>query len=235
MLWRPPSPGWSITRRFAWNSARTWLLRSGTGYTGRTMTGKPWNSSPISPEIDRPIPAIPWTCIAVHRICKAIPAYVHICLVHDTSISDMTSLNLGFSSRRYKFIVQVTVIEKRGQSLQVSNGRLWDNERDTYSTFSFESPQMYATGIVVGVYYEWWTLPVKRNRNRFDFVLNNYQPIDSLYRLWNLFESGQKIRRRTPSVSFDLEPKIFAPFSFRPSISCQSFDIIWRVLIYMYT
>ncbi|XP_046751137.1 dynein light chain Tctex-type 5-like [Diprion similis] len=55
---------------------------------------------------------------------------------------------------RYKFIVQVTIVEKTGQSLQVANGRLWDIERDNHSTFTFESSQMYAVGIVVGVYYE---------------------------------------------------------------------------------
>ncbi|XP_046491020.1 dynein light chain Tctex-type 5-like [Neodiprion pinetum] len=59
------------------------------------------------------------------------------------------------SSRfRYKFIVQVTIVEKTGQSLQVANGRLWDIERDNHSSFTFESSQMYAVGIVVGVYYE---------------------------------------------------------------------------------
>ncbi|XP_012261480.2 dynein light chain Tctex-type 5-like [Athalia rosae] len=55
---------------------------------------------------------------------------------------------------RYKFIVQVTIIEKTGQSVNVATGRLWDVERDGYSTFTFESPQMYAVGIVVGLYYE---------------------------------------------------------------------------------
>ncbi|XP_046601301.1 dynein light chain Tctex-type protein 2-like [Neodiprion lecontei] len=75
--------------------------------------------------------------------------------IHERVKKKWHARKLFTSSRfRYKFIVQVTIVEKTGQSLQVANGRLWDIERDNHSSFTFESSQMYAVGIVVGVYYE---------------------------------------------------------------------------------
>lgn len=51
-------------------------------------------------------------------------------------------------------MVLMTIIEKTGQGINTALGYLWDAERDAYSKFIYESPQFYAIGIVVGVYYE---------------------------------------------------------------------------------
>ncbi|XP_012271481.1 tctex1 domain-containing protein 1-A [Orussus abietinus] len=55
---------------------------------------------------------------------------------------------------RYKFVVTISIIEKTGQSLNIGLGRLWDTQRDTYSSYVFENNFIYAVGVVVGIYYE---------------------------------------------------------------------------------
>ncbi|XP_031837254.1 dynein light chain Tctex-type 5 [Nomia melanderi] len=55
---------------------------------------------------------------------------------------------------RYKIVVNVTIIEKTGQSIQSSVGFLWDSEKDNYSTFSYEARTFHAYCCVFGIYYE---------------------------------------------------------------------------------
>ncbi|XP_015595240.2 tctex1 domain-containing protein 1-like [Cephus cinctus] len=55
---------------------------------------------------------------------------------------------------RYKYVVTMTIIEKTGQSINMGLSRLWDVERDTYSTYIFENTDLYAVGAVIGLYYE---------------------------------------------------------------------------------
>ncbi|ESO92401.1 hypothetical protein LOTGIDRAFT_233161 [Lottia gigantea] len=56
--------------------------------------------------------------------------------------------------KRYKIISQVTIGEKKDQSIQVSSRFLWDADRDNYASFSYESRSLFATGILFAIYYE---------------------------------------------------------------------------------
>ncbi|XP_017882166.1 dynein light chain Tctex-type-like [Ceratina calcarata] len=55
---------------------------------------------------------------------------------------------------RYKIVVNVTIVEKGGQSLQTSMGFLWDAEKDNYSLFTYEARTFHAYCCVFGLYYE---------------------------------------------------------------------------------
>ncbi|KAG7209754.1 hypothetical protein KM043_011378 [Ampulex compressa] len=55
---------------------------------------------------------------------------------------------------RYKHAVLMSIVQKLGQGVQIDWGKLWDVQRDSYSTYVFETPDFVAVGLVVAVYYE---------------------------------------------------------------------------------
>ncbi|XP_032674654.1 uncharacterized protein LOC116845723 [Odontomachus brunneus] len=55
---------------------------------------------------------------------------------------------------RYKVIVVMSIVQKLGQGVRIDFSKLWDIERDTYSTYVIETPEFSAMGLVVGLYYE---------------------------------------------------------------------------------
>ncbi|XP_039312791.1 tctex1 domain-containing protein 1-like [Solenopsis invicta] len=55
---------------------------------------------------------------------------------------------------RYKIVVVMSIVQKLGQSVQMSFSKLWDVQRDTYSSYVIETPEFAAMGLVVGTYYE---------------------------------------------------------------------------------
>lgn len=61
---------------------------------------------------------------------------------------------LIFGSSRYKFVVNVTIGQKAGQSLDISSRCIWNKDFDSMASGSFESPSLYAVGIVFGCYVE---------------------------------------------------------------------------------
>ena len=60
--------------------------------------------------------------------------------------------SLQFS--RYKIISVVSIGQKRGQSVRMASRSVWDPRFDTYAQYSFEREDMYAIGIVYGIYFE---------------------------------------------------------------------------------
>lgn len=55
---------------------------------------------------------------------------------------------------RYKIVVVMSIVQKLGQNVRMDFGKLWDVQRDTYSTHVVETPEFAAMGLVVGTYYE---------------------------------------------------------------------------------
>ncbi|KAM0728069.1 Dynein light chain Tctex-type 5 [Formica fusca] len=55
---------------------------------------------------------------------------------------------------RYKVIIVMSIVQKLGQDVHIGFGKLWDVQRDTYSTHVIETPEFAAMGLVVGTYYE---------------------------------------------------------------------------------
>ncbi|XP_011699171.1 PREDICTED: tctex1 domain-containing protein 1-like isoform X2 [Wasmannia auropunctata] len=55
---------------------------------------------------------------------------------------------------RYKIVVIMSIVQKLGQSVRMDFGKLWDVERDTFSTYVIETAEFAAMGLVVGTYYE---------------------------------------------------------------------------------
>lgn len=60
--------------------------------------------------------------------------------------------SLQFS--RYKIISVVSIGQKRGQSVRMASRSVWDPRFDGYAQYSFERGDMYAIGIVYGIYFE---------------------------------------------------------------------------------
>ncbi|XP_026827345.1 tctex1 domain-containing protein 1-like, partial [Ooceraea biroi] len=55
---------------------------------------------------------------------------------------------------RYKVVVVMSIVQKLWQNVQIDFGKLWDVERDTYSTYVLDTPEFVAMGLVVGIYHE---------------------------------------------------------------------------------
>lgn len=55
---------------------------------------------------------------------------------------------------RYKIISVVSIGQKRGQSVRMASRSLWDPRFDSYAQYSFEGEDMFAIGIVYGIYFE---------------------------------------------------------------------------------
>lgn len=60
--------------------------------------------------------------------------------------------SLQFS--RYKIISVVSVGQKRGQSVTMASRSVWDPRFDSYAQYSFEGEDLFAIGIVYGIYFE---------------------------------------------------------------------------------
>ncbi|XP_062980491.1 dynein light chain Tctex-type protein 2 [Elgaria multicarinata webbii] len=59
---------------------------------------------------------------------------------------------LGFD--RYKYIVQVFLVEKTGQSIHIASRWVWDVTRDTWVQGQYESENYVAVALIVACYYE---------------------------------------------------------------------------------
>ncbi|XRB07064.1 flagellar outer arm dynein light chain [Pycnococcus provasolii] len=59
---------------------------------------------------------------------------------------------LGFN--RYKFVVLVTLGQKRGQCQRIVSRCLWDTAVDNMVAETFESEDIYCVATVYGLYYE---------------------------------------------------------------------------------
>lgn len=55
---------------------------------------------------------------------------------------------------RYKVVIVMSIVQKLGQDVHIGFGKLWDVQKDTYSTHVIETPEFAAMGLVVGTYYE---------------------------------------------------------------------------------
>ncbi|XP_063148868.1 dynein light chain Tctex-type protein 2 [Candoia aspera] len=59
---------------------------------------------------------------------------------------------LGFD--RYKYIVQVFLVEKTGQSIHIASRWVWDVKRDTWVQAQFETENYVMVALIVASYYE---------------------------------------------------------------------------------
>ncbi|XP_011875299.1 PREDICTED: tctex1 domain-containing protein 1-like [Vollenhovia emeryi] len=55
---------------------------------------------------------------------------------------------------RYKVVVVMSIVQKLGQGVRIDFSKLWDVQRDAYSTHVIETAEYFAIGLVVGTYYE---------------------------------------------------------------------------------
>ncbi|XP_071952697.1 dynein light chain Tctex-type 5-B-like [Antedon mediterranea] len=55
---------------------------------------------------------------------------------------------------RFKLICMVYIGEKRDQDVQLGSRCLWDSQRDTFASASYESSVLFASATVYGLYYE---------------------------------------------------------------------------------
>ncbi|XP_074643345.1 dynein light chain Tctex-type 5-B-like isoform X2 [Tubulanus polymorphus] len=56
--------------------------------------------------------------------------------------------------KRYKIIALVSIGEKKDQDVRAGSRCIWDVNRDTYASASYENRQIWAVGTVYGIYYE---------------------------------------------------------------------------------
>ncbi|XP_044738966.1 dynein light chain Tctex-type 5-A [Chrysoperla carnea] len=55
---------------------------------------------------------------------------------------------------RYRLIVLVSICENHGQSGLGMMKCLWDPERDSFASYTFETEYLIVYGVVIGIYYE---------------------------------------------------------------------------------
>ncbi|NXX45780.1 TC1DA protein, partial [Tricholaema leucomelas] len=55
---------------------------------------------------------------------------------------------------RYKIVVVTTIGQLNGQSMQIGSRCLWDPASDTFSSYVFKSPSLFALANVYAVYFE---------------------------------------------------------------------------------
>lgn len=75
----------------------------------------------------------------------------HMSKITADSIKEQVK-SLQFS--RYKIIAVVSIGQKAGQSVRVASTFVWDPKFDCYAQYVFEKGDMYAFGVVYGIYCE---------------------------------------------------------------------------------
>jgi hypothetical protein len=55
---------------------------------------------------------------------------------------------------RYKFNVQVYLVEKKGQKININAKALWDIHVDNYATYTLQKDNFVCTVIVWGFYHD---------------------------------------------------------------------------------
>ncbi|XP_047997458.1 dynein light chain Tctex-type 5-like [Leguminivora glycinivorella] len=55
---------------------------------------------------------------------------------------------------RYRIIVNVTISQRRQQSLVASHSFLWDSDRDNFAAREFHNPHIHAFAVVYAVYFD---------------------------------------------------------------------------------
>ncbi|XP_003215875.3 dynein light chain Tctex-type protein 2 isoform X1 [Anolis carolinensis] len=55
---------------------------------------------------------------------------------------------------RYKYIVQVFIVEKTGQSIHIASRWVWDVARDTWIQGQYETEDYIAVALIIACYYE---------------------------------------------------------------------------------
>ncbi|KAJ3166274.1 Tctex1 domain-containing protein 2 [Geranomyces variabilis] len=55
---------------------------------------------------------------------------------------------------RYKYVVDVTIGEFKGQGIRVASRAIWDTTTDSYASASFKNATLFAVAMVFGCYYE---------------------------------------------------------------------------------
>ena len=56
---------------------------------------------------------------------------------------------------RYKTVSSVTIVENRGQGLEIATRCIWNTNTDNYATYTYTNKSLIAIGHVHAVYYEW--------------------------------------------------------------------------------
>ncbi len=64
----------------------------------------------------------------------------------------------GLNIPSYKIIVQTVIGEISGQGIRVASKCLWDDSVDNYASFTYSNSSLFCTGIVFGVYFEWFSV-----------------------------------------------------------------------------
>ena len=54
----------------------------------------------------------------------------------------------------YKIVVQTVIGEISGQGVRVASKCLWDEQNDSYASFTYQNESLFCTGIVFGIYFE---------------------------------------------------------------------------------
>ncbi|KAL6104220.1 dynlt5 [Pungitius sinensis] len=55
---------------------------------------------------------------------------------------------------RFKIVVQVTIGQLTGESMQISSRCLWDASNDTFASYSFKNSSLFGLATVYAVYFE---------------------------------------------------------------------------------
>lgn len=111
------------------------------------VSGTEAAGGPSGPQPPRPRPQRPSAC------CAAVAAAL-TCPSADPSPRASSSPLAALGLPRYKFVVQVSLGEVRGQGVRVASRCLWDTDTDNHASYSFRSDSVWCSVMVFGLYAE---------------------------------------------------------------------------------
>ena len=122
-------------------------VRGRAGGGGWTCRGPRPPVDRVGPQPARPRPQRPSAC------CAAVAAAL-TCPFADPSPRASSSPLAALGLPRYKFVVQVSLGEVRGQGVRVASRCLWDTDTDNHASYSFRSDSVWCSVMVFGLYAE---------------------------------------------------------------------------------
>ncbi|XP_071484988.1 dynein light chain Tctex-type 5-like [Diadema antillarum] len=85
---------------------------------------------------------------------KAVYEPIQCSQLAKTVVAEIKQQVKELNFERYKIVCLVDIGEKRSQDFHMGSRCLWDSQRDTFATASYENTSIFATAIVFAVYFE---------------------------------------------------------------------------------
>jgi hypothetical protein len=75
-------------------------------------------------------------------------------LAKDLADTIKTKVRAELNLKRYKVVVQVSIIQNKSQGIHISSRCLWDKKHDNYASCQFKDDKITVSVVIFGVYAE---------------------------------------------------------------------------------